>query len=159
MIAGLRQRFGSAINEASTYLGQSYMVVDRAVAYDLLQELRDEQQFDYLVDCTATHYPQRPQPFEVIWILYSFARNERIRVKTLLGEGDPAPSVVPLWSTANWLEREVYDMFGIRFDGHPDLRRILLPEDWKGFPLRKDHSIIQQDREWVQINLGIESGQ
>ena len=64
MIAGLRQRFGSAINEASTYLGQSYMVVDRAVAYDLLQELRDEQQFDYLVDCTATHYPQRPQPFE-----------------------------------------------------------------------------------------------
>ena len=159
MVARFRQRFGSGIREASTYLGQSYLVVEHSVAYDLLQELRDQEQFDYLVDCTATHYPQRPQPFEVIWILYSFASNERIRVKTSLAEDEAAPSVVPLWSTANWLEREVFDMFGIRFDGHPDLRRILLPEDWKGFPLRKDHSIIQQDREWVQINLGIESGQ
>lgn len=159
MVAGLKQRFGSGIREASTYLGQSYMVVERAVVYDVLQELHDEQEFSYLVDCTAAHYPQRAQPFEVIWILYSFNRNERVRVKTLLAEGEAAPSAVPLWSTANWLEREVYDMFGIRFDGHPDLRRILLPEDWKGFPLRKDHSIIQQDQEWVQINLGIESGQ
>lgn len=159
MVSRLRQRFGSGIREASTYLGQSYMVADRSIVYDVLQELHDEEEFDYLVDCTAAHYPQRPQPFEAIWILYSFARNERIRVKTLLAEGEAAPSAVPLWSTANWLEREVYDMFGIRFEGHPDLRRILLPEDWKGFPLRKDHSIIQQDREWVQINLGIESGQ
>ena len=159
MVNRFRQRFGSGIRDASTYLGQSYMVVDRSIVYDVLQELHDQEEFDYLVDCTATHYPQRPQPFEVIWILYSFARNERIRVKSLLAEGDAAPSAVPLWSTANWLEREVYDMFGIRFEGHPDLRRILLPEDWKGFPLRKDHSIIQQDREWVQVNLGIESGQ
>jgi len=159
MVGRLKQRFGSGIRDASTYLGQSYIVVDRSVVYDVLQGLHDEEEFNYLVDCTATHYPQRPQPFEVIWILYSFARNERIRVKTLLAEDQAAPSAVPLWSTANWLEREVYDMFGIRFDGHPDLRRILLPEDWKGFPLRKDHSIIQQDQEWVQINLGIESGQ
>lgn len=159
MVSRLRQRFGSGIREASTYVGQNYVVVDRSIVYDVLQQLHDEEEFDYLVDCTATHYPQRPQPFEVIWILYSFARNERIRVKTMLAEGESSPSVVPLWSTANWLEREVYDMFGIRFEGHPDLRRILLPEDWKGFPLRKDHSIIQQDREWVQVNLGIESGQ
>jgi NADH-quinone oxidoreductase subunit C len=159
MVSQFKQRFGSGIRDASTYLGQNYMVVDRSVVYDVLQQLHDEEEFDYLVDCTATHYPQRPQPFEVIWILYSFHRNERIRVKTMVGEGETAPSAVPLWSTANWLEREVYDMFGIRFDGHPDLRRILLPEDWKGFPLRKDHSIIQQDQEWVQINLGIESGQ
>ncbi len=159
MVKRLKQRFGSGIQDASTYLGQSYLVVDRSIVYDVLQEFHDEEEFDYLVDCTATHYPPRPQPFEVIWILYSFPRNERIRVKTLLGEGEAAPSAVTLWSTANWLEREVYDMFGVRFEGHPDLRRILLPEDWKGFPLRKDHSIIQQDQEWVQINLGIESGQ
>ena len=105
MVSRLRQRFGSGIREASAYLGQNYMVVDRSIVYDVLQELHDEEEFDYLVDCTAAHYPQRPQPFEVIWILYSFARNERIRVKTLLAEGESAPSAVPLWSTANWLER------------------------------------------------------
>jgi NADH-quinone oxidoreductase subunit C len=105
------------------------------------------------------HYPKREQQFDVIWILYSFPRNERIRVKTMIKEGDPVATVSDIWETANWLEREVYDMFGIKFDGHPDLKRILLPEDWKGFPLRKDYGILQQDTEWVKINLGIESGQ
>ena len=108
---------------------------------------------------TAVHYPKREEQFEVIWILYSFARNTRIRVKTLLKEGEEIPSSVPLWPTANWLEREVFDMFGVRFTGQPDLRRILLPEGWKGHPLRKDYDILLQDKEWVQINLGIESGQ
>jgi len=80
-------------------------------------------------------------------------------VKSMIKDGDPAPSVAGIWSTANWLERECYDMFGIRFEGHPDLRRILLPDGWKGFPLRKEYGITQQDTEWVKINLGIESGQ
>ena len=71
----------------------------------------------------------------------------------------PSPVRVPIWATANWLEREVFDMFGIKFDGHPDMKRILLPDGWKGHPLRKDYGILQQDNEWVQINLGIESGQ
>jgi len=105
------------------------------------------------------HYPKREKQFDVVWVLYSFARNERIRVKAQIADGETLPSSVPIWPTANWLEREVFDMFGIRFDGHPDLKRILLPEGWKGFPLRKDYGILQQDQEWVQINLGIESGQ
>jgi NADH-quinone oxidoreductase subunit C len=94
-----------------------------------------------------------------VWILYSFARNERMRVKTQIKDGEPAPSVVALWPAANWMERECYDMFGIVFTGHPDLRRILLPDGWNGFPLRKDYGILQQDQAWVQANLGIESGQ
>jgi NADH-quinone oxidoreductase subunit C len=158
MISRLHSRYGSGL-EASTYLGQNYMVADRSVVAELLQVLRDEEQFDYCVDVTAAHYLERERPFELIWILYSFTTNERIRVKTSLADGEAGPSVTSIWPTANWLEREVYDMFGIPFDGHPDLKRILLPDGWKGHPLRKDYGIIQQDNEWVQINLGIESGQ
>jgi NADH-quinone oxidoreductase subunit C len=160
LVASLRQQFGSGIREASTYLGQNFLVVDVDVVEEVLLSLRDDGQFDYCVDVTAVHYPERQgQEFEVVYILYSFPRGERIRVKTPIAEGQSLPSAVPLWPTTNWLERECFDMFGIRFDGHPDMRRILLPEEWKGYPLRKDYSIIQQDNEWVQINLGIESGQ
>jgi NADH-quinone oxidoreductase subunit C len=158
MVAKFKRSYGSGI-EALTHLGQNYMIVDRSLVGNLLRILRDEEQFDYCVDVTAVHYPKREKQFDVVWILYSFVRNERIRVKTLLADGESAPSVVSIWTTANWLEREVFDMFGIKFDGHPDLKRILLPDGWKGYPLRKDYGILQQDNEWVQINLGIESGQ
>ena len=157
---GLKSRFGSAIKEARTYVGQKYLLVDKAAVQEVLQILREEEQFDYCVDLTAVHYPKREgAQFDVVWILYSFPKNERIRVKTQIADGEPAPSAVAIWLTANWLERECYDMFGIQFRGHPDLRRILLPDGWKGFPLRKDYSILLQDKEWVQANLGIESGQ
>jgi NADH-quinone oxidoreductase subunit C len=159
MVAKLKGQYGSGIREANTYLGQNYMIVDPSIASELLQILRDREQFDYCVDITAVHYPEREKQFDLVWILYSFSRNERIRLKTMIPDGGSAPSVTSIWATANWLEREVYDMFGIRFDGHPDLKRILLPDGWKGYPLRKDYGIIQQDQEWVQANLGIESGQ
>jgi NADH-quinone oxidoreductase subunit C len=158
MIAKLKGNYGSGI-EALTYAGQNYMVVDRSLIPEILQVLRNEEEFDYCVDITAAHYPAREKQFDVIWVLYSFARNERIRVKTQIFDGATLPSSVPIWRGANWLEREVFDMFGIKFDGHPDMKRILLPDGWKGYPLRKDYGILQQDNEWVQINLGIESGQ
>ena len=158
MVAKLKRAYGSGI-EALTHLGQNFMLVDRSLIPELLLVLRDEEQFGYCVDITAVHYPKREKPFDVVWVLYSFPRNERIRVKTQIADGESLPSSVPIWATANWLEREVYDMFGIKFDGHPDMKRILLPEGWKGHPLRKDYGILQQDSEWVQINLGIESGQ
>jgi NADH-quinone oxidoreductase subunit C len=157
MVTRLKGRYGSGIREATSYLGQDYFLVDSTLIPDFLRMLRDEERFDYLVDVTAVHYPERDKPFEVVWILYSFERNERIRVKTAVEES--VPSVFSIWPTANWLEREVFDMFGITFAGHPDMKRILLPDGWKGHPLRKDYGIIQQDNEWVQINLGIESGQ
>jgi NADH-quinone oxidoreductase subunit C len=158
MVAKLKRQFGSGM-EALTYLGQNYLEVDRSLIPNLLRMLRDEEQFDYCVDITAAHYPKRERQFDIVWILYSFARNERMRVKTQIADGEHIPSAVSIWPTANWLEREAYDMFGLQFDGHPDLKRILLPDGWKGHPLRKDYGIIQQDQEWVQINLGIESGQ
>ena len=158
LVEKYRSQYGSGL-DAETYLGQNYLAVDRSLIPDILRLLRDEELFDYCVDITAVHYPKREKQFDVVWILYSFARNERVRVKTQIADGASIPSSVAIWPTANWLEREVYDMFGIQFDGHPDLKRILLPDGWKGYPLRKDYDILQQDKEWVQINLGIESGQ
>jgi NADH-quinone oxidoreductase subunit C len=158
MVAKFKRQYGSGV-EPLTHLWQNYMVVDRSLIPEILQILHNEEQFDYCVDLTAVHYPQRDKQFDVVWVLYSFPRNERIRVTTRIADGETLPSSVPIWATTNWLEREVFDMFGIKFDGHPDMKRILLPDGWKGHPLRKDYGILQQDNEWVQINLGIESGQ
>jgi len=80
-------------------------------------------------------------------------------LKVAAGAGEKIPSVVGVWATANWLEREVYDMFGVEYEGHPDLKRILLPDGWVGYPLRKDYDILKQDDAWVRENLHIESGQ
>jgi NADH-quinone oxidoreductase subunit C len=159
LVTKFKRQYGSGVREANTYLGQNYLVLDTSIAHEALQILRDQEQFEYCVDLTAVHYPQREKQFDLIWILYSFAHNQRLRIKAMIADGESFPTSVEIWPTTNWLEREVYDMFGIRFDGHPDLKRILLPEDWKGYPLRKDYGIIQQDQEWVKINLGIESGQ
>lgn len=159
LVARLRAQYGSGLKEASTYLGQNYLIVDSSIVYEILLTMCGEEQFDYCVDITSVHYPKREQPFDLIYVLYSFPRNERVRIKTLLNDGERVRTAVPIWPTANWLEREVFDMFGIEFEGHPDLKRILLPDGWKGHPLRKDYPILQQDKEWVQINLGIESGQ
>ena len=159
LVTALKQQYGSGILEASRYLGQQCLIVDSSILPEILRRMRQEEGFDYCVDITAVHYPKREQQFDIVYLLYSFPKNERIRVKTRVKDGDHIPSAFPIWPTANWLEREVFDMFGIVFDGHPGLKRILLPEDWRGHPLRKDYDILQQDREWVQINLGIESGQ
>jgi NADH-quinone oxidoreductase subunit C len=159
LVTALKQQYGSGIVEASRYLGQHYLIVDSSILPEILRRMREAEGFDYCVDITAVHYPKREQQFDVVYVLYSFPKNQRIRIKTRINDGEHVPSAVPIWATANWLEREVFDMFGIVFDGHPGLKRILLPEDWHGHPLRKDYDILQQDKEWVHINLGIESGQ
>ncbi len=123
--------------------------------------LKDEQGGAYtlLTDETAVDYPKREKRFEIIYHLYSFKQNGRLRLKVVIAEGETVPSLVSTWPTANWLEREVYDMFGVEYEGHPDLKRILLPDGWTGYPLRKDYDILRQDDAWVNANLGIESGQ
>ena len=109
----------------------------------MLAFLRDDERagFVFLTDVTAVHWPSREKPFDVCWLVYSFARNKRLRIKAHLGADESAPSAVSIWPAANWLERECYDMFGIPFDGHPDLRRILMPDDYDGWPLRKEHPL------------------
>lgn len=156
---GLAQRFGNRIERFATYLGQKFLVADAGALPELLKCLLDEWEFDALVDLTAVDYPARTSRFELVYILYSYSRNERVRVKCSVGLGERAPSVCAVHPAANWMEREVYDMFGIEFANHPDLRRLLMPEDWQGFPLRRDENILAMDNRWVKENLGIESGQ
>jgi NADH-quinone oxidoreductase subunit C len=159
LVTRFHSRWGSAV-EAFSYVGQNYLVVDPSILHDVLHAMRDEELFDYCVDVTAVHYPKREgKQFDLVYILYSFAHNTRVRVKAMIADGASVPTATNIWPTCDWLEREVFDMFGFRFDGHPNLTRILLPDGWKGHPLRKDHSILQQDQEWVKNNIGIESGQ
>ncbi|MEJ5370148.1 MAG: NADH-quinone oxidoreductase subunit C [Bryobacteraceae bacterium] len=155
----LKEEFGDQILEFSSYVGQNFLVAKPEAAIPILESLKEKHDFDYLVDITAVHWPERPEPFDIVYVIYSFARNERIRMKIRIPEGYKPRTAVPVHLTANWLEREVYDMFGIEFEGHPDMRRILLPEEWETFPLRKENSILKMDQRWVQENLGIESGQ
>ena len=160
LVSSLKAQYGSGIREASTYAKQNYLVVDSSIAYEILLRMRDDERFDYCVDITAVHYPKREgTQFDIVYVLYSFHKNERVRIKTQIKDGDHLRSAFGIWPTANWLEREVFDMFGIAFDEHPELKRILMPEDWKGHPLRKDYAILQQDSDWVKNNIGIESAQ
>ena len=138
---------------------QAILTVERGQLAEIALYLRDEEKFNLLADLTAVDWPKREKRFDVVLNLYSFAKNERLRLKVRAADGEEVPSSVKTWPAANWLEREVFDMFGIVFSGHPDLKRILLPDEWQGYPLRKDYDILQQDTAWVRENLGIESGQ
>jgi len=155
-IASLRAAFQDDIKEAVISNGQQILRVVPERARDLLWYLRHDAsiKFDMLTDVTAVHYPDR-KAFEVIYQLYSLPENRRLRVKAELPEGQSIYTVCDIWAAANWLEREVYDMFGICFEGHPDLRRILLPEGWVGFPLRKEYPVEYRHNEWVAEHLNI----
>ena len=149
IVARLVERFGAAILETHAHRGDHTAVVERGVIGDVLRYCRDEAdlRLDMLMDLTAVDYLKYPgreggTRFEVVYHLYSVPHNHRVRLKVPVEEDDPVvPSAVPLWAAADWFEREVWDMFGIRFEGHPDLRRILLYEEFVGHPLRKDYRI------------------
>ena len=155
----LKEHFGDRITGCFSYVGQNFLVVAPDAAIPILEYLKLETDFDYLVDIVVVDYPKRAERFDLIYVVYSFARNERIRIKIMIPDGFQPRTAYDVHLTANWIEREVFDMFGIRFAGHPDLRRILMPDEWEGHPLRKDYSIIRQDERWVKESLGIESAQ
>jgi NADH-quinone oxidoreductase subunit C len=159
LTAALAARFGDSIKEFSTYLGQNFLVAKPDAVIPIIEYLKTVEEFDYLVDITAVDFPNRAERFDLVYILYSFARNERVRVKTAIAADYKPQSATGVHLTADWLEREVFDMFGIEFAGHPHLKRILLPDEWEGHPLRKDKPITEMDNRWVKENLSIESAQ
>jgi NADH-quinone oxidoreductase subunit C len=142
-VAALQARFGEAVRRAEVSCGDTIVIVAQTQAHEILGWLKTEagQQFDYLVDVTAVEYRDRERALEVVYQLWSLDRKAFLRLKIELDKRQPlaVDSIVDLWKGADWMEREVFDMFGVRFIGHPDLRRILMWENYsEGFPLRKD---------------------
>jgi NADH-quinone oxidoreductase subunit C len=142
LVARLRGAVADAVRAAHAFRGDVTVIIPREKLLEVCRFLRDdaELRFDMLTDVTAVDYLGRVPRFEVVYHLYSVPLNHRIRVKVALEERDPrVPSLVPIWAGANWLERETWDLYGIVFEGHPDLRRIYLYEEFQGHPLRKDY--------------------
>ena len=132
------------VQAARTFRGEETIEIRAADLLRVVQTLRDDPDlsFDFLTDLCGVHVPDRSEtPFLVVYHLYSFARKTRLRVKAWLKDDEAAPSVIALWPGANWQEREAFDLVGIRFDGHPDLRRILMPDGFEGHPLRRDFPV------------------
>jgi NADH-quinone oxidoreductase subunit C len=149
LLETIKARFPSAVVETHAEHGDATAVVTRDDLPEVLRVCRDEPElgFDILMDLTAVDYLRFPgredgPRFEVVYHLYSLPHNHRLRLKVRVDEDDASvPTAVPLWPIANWLEREVWDMFGVRFEGHPDLRRLLMYEEFVGHPLRKDYPV------------------
>jgi len=140
-VAALRRELPSAVLEVGTSCGEVWAVVAPSDSIAVLTLLRDNPAllFNFLSDLTAVHWPKREgAEFDVVLQLYSISLRHRFRIKVRLAEGESTPTASGVWKTADWLEREVYDMFGIRFEDHPDPRRILNPDSFEGHPLRKE---------------------
>lgn len=133
-------KFPDAVVSTGSFRDQHWAEVKTDRLVEICRWLRDDPvaEFDFLLDVTAVHWPDDPLPMEVVYHLYSSSRNDRLRLKARTGDRGPVPSLTGLWESADWNEREAYDMFGIDFEGHPDLRRILMPEDYTDYPLRKE---------------------
>jgi NADH-quinone oxidoreductase subunit C len=157
LVKRLRERTGEAVEGAFSFLGQLSVHVKAEAIVEVCLALRDDAEtpFDYLSDLTCVHWPEHEEtPFEVVYNLYSISRNERVRLKAAAGDGG-IESVTGVWPTANWMEREVYDLFGLTFRKHPDLRRLLLPPDWDGHPLRKDYPLEFMENVWTTKHLPV----
>ena len=155
LVKKLRDNFDGAVIEASEFLGQLSIRIQSAHVVEVCDFLKRDAgtPFNYLSDLTCVHYPDhREAPFEVIYNLYSISANERVRLKVAVNS-EGVDSVTGVWPSADWPEREVYDLFGVKFRNHPDLRRILLPPDWEGHPLRKDYPLEFVENRWTENHL------
>jgi NADH-quinone oxidoreductase subunit C len=159
-VASLESALPGSVLQVSYWVGDWTVIVPAERILEVCRQLRQapDAVFDLCSDLTATDWPLRPERFDVIYCLYSTRHRHRIRVKAKVADGQPITSVTAVWPAAGWFEREVFDMFGVRFEGHPDLRRILLPEDWQGHPQRKDYPLegpgellMENPIEWLKL--------
>ena len=155
-LARLLAALPDAVLSTHARLGDATAQIDPVRLVEVLGLLRDDPalEFEMLMDVTAVDYRGEEPRFEVVYHLYSVARNHRVRIKARVSEARPEiDSVVSLYASANWMERETWDLLGIDFNNHPDRRRILMPDDWEGHPLRKDYPVQGPDREPYQGRL------
>ena len=167
-VSAVQEGVPGAVEQVSYWVGDWTIIVSPDRLLEVMGFLRDDAAtaFDYCSDVTATDWPPRAKRFDVIYCLYSTRLRHRLRVKVRAGEGDPIESVTGLWPGADWLEREVYDQFGVNIVNHPDLRRILMPDTWQGHPQRKDYPLegpgellMESPQDWLRLgNLPDESG-
>jgi len=159
-ITSLQAARSGAVAQVAYWVGDWTLIVAASRLLDVAAYLRDTPgaEFDFCSDITATDWPPRAPRFDAIYCLYSTALRHRVRLKVRIADGEPLPSVCGIWPAANWLEREVFDMFGIAFDGHPDLRRILMPDEWQGHPQRKDYPLegpgellLESPLDWLRV--------
>lgn len=156
LVQRLKAELDGAVLEATEFLGQLSVRIEAGRIAEVCDRLRldSETPFNYLSDITCVHFPDRLEaPFEVVYNLYSITANERVRLKVATDEEAGVESVSRVWPAANWMEREVFDLFGLPFVNHPDLRRLLLPPDWEGHPLRKDYPLEFMENEWTARHL------
>jgi NADH-quinone oxidoreductase subunit C len=139
----LRQKFPREVKEASTDLGDDVVIIEKDSLLPVVKLLRGQpHEYSLLLDLTCVDYSGQEPRFEMVYHLYSLSRNKRLRIKTRLSEKElRIASLTELWKNANWLEREVFDLFGVNFEGHPDLRRIFMYDGFEGYPLRKDYPL------------------
>ena len=167
-VTAVRTGVPGAVEQVSYWVGDWTIIVAADRLLDVMRFLRDDAAtaFDYCSDVTATDWPPRAKRFDVVYCLYSTRLRHRLRVKVRAGEDDPIESVTAVWPAADWLEREVYDQFGVHIVNHPDLRRILMPDTWQGHPQRKDYPLegpgellMENPQDWLRLrNLPDEAG-
>lgn len=159
-VTGLQTALPGAVVHVSYWVGDWTLIVAPDRLLEVSRHLRDTAGalFDFCSDVTAVDWPERAERFDLVYCLYSTRLRHRVRLKIRVSEGEAAPSVTGVWPAAGWLEREVYDMFGVPFAGHPDLRRILMPDEWQGHPQRKDYPlegpgelILEGPHDWLKL--------
>lgn len=143
VVQKLKEKFPNSVLDTYSFRADNTVIIKKEDILDVCRFLKSDPEldFNFLSDLCGVDYMGREPRFEVVYHLFSINKHHRVRLKAMVGEGEKIHSVVGIWTTADWHEREAYDMYGIVFEGHPNLTRILMPEDWDGHPLRKDYPL------------------